>query len=201
MDRVKYVARWIAMVPCALAAVLLAPHIVGVLFWISTLVRPEALDPESFLDQLFFEAVSNGAGGAAFVFVGAYVAPGPTAPCRVCPRGPQRADIGNHTLSRRRDGRPMGDLGDSLDRHRVPRRCFLDSQGRNRFDVGGLASATTSPQPHRSVARRGRARSPHRRTHGSTVFFAGAAVEPFRLRISLTTKLYVDNVSTGFVDF
>ena len=32
MDRVKYVARWVAMVPCALAAVLLAPHIVGVLF-------------------------------------------------------------------------------------------------------------------------------------------------------------------------
>lgn len=75
MDRVKYVARWVAMVPCALAAVLLAPHIVGVLFWISTLVRPEALDPESFLDRLFFEAVSNGAGGAAFVFVGAHVAP------------------------------------------------------------------------------------------------------------------------------
>ena len=75
MDRVKYVARWIAMVPCALAAVLLAPHIVGVLFWITTLARPVAFDPESFLNQLFFEAVSNGAGGAAFVFVGAYVAP------------------------------------------------------------------------------------------------------------------------------
>ena len=65
MDRVKYVARWVAMVPCALAAVLLAPHIVSVLFWIATLVRPEALDPESFLDRLFFEAVSNGAGGGA----------------------------------------------------------------------------------------------------------------------------------------
>ena len=75
MDRVKYVARWIAMVPCALAALLLAPPIVGVLFWISTLAAPAVFDPESLLDRLFFEAVSNGAGGAAFVFVGARIAP------------------------------------------------------------------------------------------------------------------------------
>ena len=75
MDRVKYVARWIAMVPCALAALLLAPSIVGAIFWITTLVGPVAFDLESFLDRLFFEAVSDGAGGAAFVFVGARIAP------------------------------------------------------------------------------------------------------------------------------
>ena len=74
MDRVKYVARWIAMVPCALAALLLAPSIVGAIFWITTLVGPVAFDLESFLDRLFFEAVSDGAGGAAFIFVGARIA-------------------------------------------------------------------------------------------------------------------------------
>ena len=79
MDRVKYVARWIAMVPCALAALLLAPSIVGAIFWITTLVGPVAFDLESFLDRLFFEAVSDGAGGAAFIFVGARIAPEPTA--------------------------------------------------------------------------------------------------------------------------
>ena len=76
MDRVKYVARWIAMVPCALAALLLAPSIVGAIFWITTLVGPVAFDLESFLDRLFFEAVSDGAGGAAFIFVGARYRPG-----------------------------------------------------------------------------------------------------------------------------
>ena len=79
MDRVKYVARWIAMVPCALAALLLAPSIVGAIFWITTLAGPVAFDLESFLDRLFFEAVSDGAGGAAFIFVGARIAPEPTA--------------------------------------------------------------------------------------------------------------------------
>ena len=139
MDRVKYVARWIAMVPCALAAVLLAPHIVGVLFWITTLARPVAFDPESFLDQVFLRSGQQRSRGRSLRLRRRICRPGSTAPCRVFPRGPQRADIGNHTLSRRRDvGRPMGDLGDSLDRHRVPRRCFMDSQGRNRFDVGGF---------------------------------------------------------------
>ena len=75
MDRVKYVARWIAMVPCAFAALLLVPPIVSVLIWISTSVSPAVFDPESFVDRLFFEALSDGAGGAAFVFVGARIAP------------------------------------------------------------------------------------------------------------------------------
>ena len=58
-----------------LALPLLAPSIVGAIFWITTLAGPVAFDLESFLDRLFFEAVSDGAGGAAFVFVGARIAP------------------------------------------------------------------------------------------------------------------------------
>ena len=75
MERVKYAARWIAMVPCALAASMVVSPIVAVLFWLTTLAAPAAFDPESFLDRLFFEALSNGAAGAAFVLVGAFVAP------------------------------------------------------------------------------------------------------------------------------
>ena len=75
MGSLKDIARWIAVVPCAFVALLLAPFIVGVLFWISTLVSPVVLDPEAFLDRLFFELARNGAGGAAFVFIGARIAP------------------------------------------------------------------------------------------------------------------------------
>ena len=63
------------MVPCAFVALLLAPFIVGVLFWLSTLVSPVVFDPEAFLDRLFFEMVRNGAGGATIVFIGARIAP------------------------------------------------------------------------------------------------------------------------------
>ena len=39
------------------------------------MVSPVVFDPEAFLDRLFFEMVRNGAGGAAFVFIGARIAP------------------------------------------------------------------------------------------------------------------------------
>ena len=117
MDRVKYVARWIAMVPCALAALLLAPSIVGAIFWITTLVGPVAFDLESFLDRLFFEAVSDGAGGAAFIFVGARIAPEPTArggdlaPRRVMRTYNQLYPAADHDLAtEERDKRLLGTM-------------------------------------------------------------------------------------------
>ncbi|MCE5190506.1 MAG: hypothetical protein LLG08_01835 [Actinomycetia bacterium] len=64
--------RWIAVLPCAIAAGVLAGLIVGLA---NRTLLPSFIDPGAFLSQIWIQFISSVASGAAMVFVATYIAP------------------------------------------------------------------------------------------------------------------------------
>jgi hypothetical protein len=67
------IARWIGFLPAAFGAAWLARLVVGAIYRLAS--HYAGLDTSEVILKFLFEAISNGVMGAAFVYVGAKVAP------------------------------------------------------------------------------------------------------------------------------
>lgn len=72
-SQMKVILRWVSFVPAALLAAWLAWLVVAFLNKVT--MGMQGIDPNSFLSRVFIEFISHAVMGAAFVYVGAKVAP------------------------------------------------------------------------------------------------------------------------------
>lgn len=72
-SQMKVILRWVSFVPAALLAAWLAWLVVAFLNKVT--MGMQGIDPNSFLSRVFIEFISQAVMGAAFVYVGAKVAP------------------------------------------------------------------------------------------------------------------------------
>ena len=72
-SQTRVVLRWVCFIPAAVLAAYVAWLVVAVLNKIT--IGMQGIDPNSFLPRAFIEFISHAVMGAAFVYVGAKVAP------------------------------------------------------------------------------------------------------------------------------
>jgi hypothetical protein len=72
-SQTRAVLRWVCFIPAAVLAAWIAWLVVAVLNKIT--IGMQGIDPNSFLPRAFIEFISHAVMGAAFVYVGAKVAP------------------------------------------------------------------------------------------------------------------------------